>query len=211
MIGVGVTATLGWVAATLGTWSAFAQYTRVRRRGTQGVSLSTWTLFATLGVFWVVYGLAVRSWPLATSSALALPLQSMIWWRVRSGARSWVAPRVVGVALVCCVAPGLVWGWAGAVVGAGGAGTITRLPQLARLLRTSDVIGVSTGSWALATVVSALWVAYYAGSRLWAVLVVTAMAGSVSLVIAVTANWRQRQSRVATTGGPRGAGAEAAT
>ena len=159
----------------------------------------------------MLYGVVVRSWPLATSSALALPLQSMIWWRVRPRARSRVAARAVGFALVCCVVPGLLWGWAGAVVGAGGAGSVTRLPQLARLLRTSDVIGVSTGSWALATVVSALWVAYYAGSRLWAVMVVTAVGGSVSLVIAVTARWRQRQSRVATTGEPRGVGAEAAT
>jgi len=195
----GVTIAIGWVAAALGTWSAFAQYARLRRRGTEGVSLATWTLFAVLAAFWTLYGVAVRSWPLAASSALALPLQSMIWWRLRPGSRWRVVTTAVGLALVCCIVPGVAWGWAGAVVGAGGAGTITRLPQLAQLLRSRSAAGVSTGSWALGAVVSATWVAYYAGSRLWAVLTVTAVAGGVSAIIAVASSWRQRQSRSVTT------------
>lgn len=199
----GVTATLGWVATTLGTGSALAQYVRLRRHGIPGVSLSTWTLFTVLAVFWVLYGFVVRSWPLAVSSALALPLQSMVWWRLGPWSRRRTVARAVGFALVCCVTPGLVWGWAGAVVGAGVAGTVTRLPQLRRLLLSSDAIGVSTGSWVLAAAVSALWVAYYAASRLWAVLVVTAVAGGVSLIVAATSNWRQRASRAARSGDPR--------
>jgi uncharacterized protein with PQ loop repeat len=193
-----VTITLGWVAAALGTWSAFAQYARLRRRGAQGVSLSTWTLFVALALFWVAYGVAVRSWPLATSSALALPVQAMIWWRLGPGVRRGAVARALAVALASCLAPAFLWGWAGAVVGAGVAGTVTRLPQLARLVRSSDVTGVSRGSWALAALVSAMWVAYYARSRLWAVLSVTAVAGSVSLGVAMVAAWRQRPSRAIT-------------
>ena len=211
MGGAAVTSALGWVAAAVGTWSALAQYVRLRRRGTQGVSLTTWTLLGILAVFWVLYGVAVRSWPLALSSALTLPFQSMIWWRLRPTTRTGTVVGSIGAAVVCCLAPGLLWGWSGAVVGAGGAGIISRLPQLSRLVRTRTTVGVSTGSWALGAAVSAMWVAYYARSRLWAVLVVTAVAGTLSLVIAVVSQWRQRRSPATSASHARAVGAESAT
>ncbi len=206
-----LTSALGWVAAAVGTSSAFLQYRRLRRRGTQGVSLTTWTLLGTLAVFWVLYGVAVRSWPLALSSALTLPWQVMIWWRLRPTTRTGAVVGSTGAAVMCCLAPGLLWGWSGAVVGAGGAGIISRLPQLSRLVRTRTTVGVSTGSWALGAAVSAMWVLYYARSRLWAVLVVTAVAGTLSLVIALASQWRQRRAPETVASDTRALGAESAT
>jgi hypothetical protein len=48
--------------------------------------------------------------------------------------------------------------------------------------------------------VSALWVAYYAGAHLWAVLTVTAIAGSLSFVIAGLSTWRRRHASYALGG-----------
>ena len=211
MAGATLTSALGWIAAAAGTWSALMQNVRLRCRGTQGVSLTTWTLLGALAVFWVLYGVAVRSWPLALSSALTLPFQTMIWWRLRPRARIGAVVGSAGAVLACCLVPGLLWGWSGAVVGAGGAGIASRLPQLGRLVRVRSTAGVSTGSWALAGAVSVMWVVYYARSRLWAVLVVTAVAGTLSLAIAVVSQWRQRRTPVTVASGSRGVGVEPAT
>jgi hypothetical protein len=75
------------------------------------------------------------------------------------------------------------------------AGILTRAPQMVALLRTHHATGVSASSWTWAVGVSALWVIYYAGAHLWAVLVVTAVAGSASLAVAVLTGWRARLMR----------------
>jgi uncharacterized protein with PQ loop repeat len=184
---------VGWLAVTLGTTAAYVQFSRLRRRGVEGVSLATWTLFVYLAFFWIVYGAVVHSWPLVMGSALALPLQALILMRLRPWERRSVVVRSFGFLVVCCAAPALYWGWAGAVLGAGGAGTVTRAPQLLALIRVKGASGVSTWSWLVAAAVSTLWVIYYVGARLWAVLVVTAVAGGVSLTIAALSGWRHRQ------------------
>jgi uncharacterized protein with PQ loop repeat len=187
---------VGWLAVALGTFAAYAQFTRLRRRGVEGVSLATWALFVYLAFFWILYGSAVHSWPLVMGSALALPLQVLILVRLRPWDRRSVVGRSFVFLVVCCAAPALYWGWAGAVLGAGGAGTITRVPQLIALIRVKGASGVSTGSWLVAAAVSVLWVIYYVDAHLWAVLVVTAMAGGVSLTIAALSGWRHRQMRI---------------
>jgi uncharacterized protein with PQ loop repeat len=181
---------LGWAAVLLGTLAAYAQFSRLRRRGPEGVSLATWTLFVLLAIFWTSYGFAVQSWPLVAGSVAALPLQTAILGQLRPWNRWRVVARSVVFVLVCCVAPALTWGWSGAVVGAGAAGTMTRAPQLLGLLRPTRAAGVSPGSWVLGVLVSSMWVVYYWGAHLWAVLGVTALAGGVSLVIAVLSRRR---------------------
>jgi hypothetical protein len=73
-----------------------------------------------------------------------------------------------------------------------------RVPQLVRLLRGGAAAGVSVSSWSVAVTVSALWVVYYTGAHLWAVLAVTAFNGGVSLVIAVLSNVRHRSTSLVT-------------
>lgn len=190
-----VSMAMGWLAVGLGTGGAYAQYTRLRRRGVEGVSLATWTFFVLLAVFWVAYGVVVHSWEVVLGSAFALPWQVLILWRLAPWSKWPVVVRSLGVVVACCSLPALGAGWSGAVVGAGVAGIVTRTPQLVLLVRGAVVAGVSVGSWTLAVVVSALWVAYYAGAHLWAVLVVTAIAGSLSFLIAALSTWRQRRRR----------------
>ncbi|HEV7957942.1 MAG TPA: hypothetical protein VGP11_00625, partial [Acidimicrobiales bacterium] len=52
---------IGWIALLLGVGSTVAQFERVRRLGTDGVSIATWTLFVLMSVFWICYGVAVHS------------------------------------------------------------------------------------------------------------------------------------------------------
>jgi uncharacterized protein with PQ loop repeat len=188
------TSLVGWLAVVVGTAAAYLQFTRLRRRGDDGVSLATWTLFVVLALFWITYGVAARSWQLVVASTLALPLQFSILVRLRPWTRWSVVVRSVGLCVVCCLAPAALWGCAGAVLGAGLAGVATRTPQLIAVLRSDVATGVSSGSWVLGVVVSSLWVIYYVGARLWAVLVVTALAGAASALIAVVARGRQREA-----------------
>ncbi len=183
---------LGWIAATAGVVSALVQYRRVRTRGVEGVSLGTWLIFAYMGVFWVIYGVDVRSWVLAVGSALLLPLQLGIVTHLapqRHVRLLWRAALFVGA---FGVAPALAWGWSAGVYGMGAAMVLMRAPQLWDLVRTPGSTGVSAGSWLVSAVGSALWVAYYVGAHLWAALVGSALSGAVSGVIAVLADWRHR-------------------
>jgi hypothetical protein len=128
-------------------------------------------------------------------SLVALPLQLKILVQLEPWRHRAVVLRALTFFALSCIAPALFWGWSGAVIGVGITGSITSGPQFIRLLRHQGALGVSVGSWLLAFVVSGLWVAYYSGAHLWAVLVVTALAGLMSLTIALLASWRQRQAR----------------
>jgi uncharacterized protein with PQ loop repeat len=191
-----VTIIIGWVAVALGGVVGLAQFRRMNKRGVEGVSLATWTLFLYLAIFWALYGISIHSWQLIIGSAITLPLQGMVWGRLKP----WTRPRLALQSLILfaafCCAPAVIWGWSGAAVGAGTAGWITRSPQLVQLVRHPEASGVSASSWMTAGFVSGLWVIYYSGEHLWPVMSVTAVAGLVSLSIAALASWRHRQAQV---------------
>jgi uncharacterized protein with PQ loop repeat len=188
-----ITVFLGWLAVVLGAIVAYTQFRRISGRGIEGVSLATWTLFVYMGVFWTLYGVSIHSWQLVLGGAVSLPLQLMIWLRLKP----WNRPRVSVHSLIFfaafCSVPAIFWGWSGAAVGAGTAGWITRMPQLVQLVRHEEATGVSASSWLTAGMVSGLWVIYYSGAHLWPVMSVTAVAGLVSLSIGTLASWRHRQ------------------
>jgi uncharacterized protein with PQ loop repeat len=188
-----VSVAIGWLAVVLGCVVAYAQYRRISTRGVEGVSFTTWTLFIYLGIFWVVYGFDVHSWELIIGCGVTLPLQFLIWYRLKPWER--IRANVYSFTLISsfCVLPALAWGWSGAVVGVGMAGWVTRGPQLMKLVRSRAAAGVSTSSWLTAGFVSGLWVIYYFGAKLWPVMFVTAVGGFASLVIGALASWRHRQ------------------
>jgi uncharacterized protein with PQ loop repeat len=194
-----VSIAVGWLAVVLGTATAYTQYRRMTTRGIEGVSFATWTLFIYVGMFWVVYGTSVHSWQLVIGCSITLPFQFLIWYQLRPREKLPATLYAFLFIAACCALPALAWGWAGAVVGVGIGGWITRAPQLIKLVRSRDAAGVSTSSWLTAGVVSGLWVIYYIGARLWPVMFVTAVGGSVSLVIAALASWRHRQTHARTS------------
>jgi uncharacterized protein with PQ loop repeat len=128
-------------------------------------------------------------------SALILPIQLSILYRLAPW-RRWAVPlRALGYFVLCCVAPTVLWGWAGGVFGTGVAMTINRAPQLIELVRHEDASGVSATSWFVGAIGCTLWILYYTGVHLWAALTATAFAGLANLSIALLATWRHSQAR----------------
>jgi uncharacterized protein with PQ loop repeat len=152
-------------------------------------------LFVLLACFWIVYGITVGSWEIVAGSLFALPLQLLILYRLRPRVRCHVGVRSLVLVSLCCAGPALWWGWSGTVIGVGGASSFTRLPQLIRLVREREAAGVSVGSWSMAVLVSALGLST-TPARLRAVLIVTALAGTVSLVVAGCRGGDTRSSRL---------------
>lgn len=185
------------MAVIVGFFGFGAQYRRANRRGVEGVSLATWTLFVLMGFFWIVYGIVARSWEISLGSVIVLPLQLSVVFRLKPWQELTVVARCVGFFVACCVLPTLAWGWSGGVYGTGVAMAINRWPQLIELVRHEDASGVSVWSWVLGVVGTGLWIAYYVGTRLWAALAATACALLANLVIALLANWRHGQARAA--------------
>jgi uncharacterized protein with PQ loop repeat len=185
---------VGWVAVVLSSLTAYQQYRRMTRRGVDGVSFVTWTLLLYISVFWVAYGIDARSWQMILGCAAPIPFQVMIWLRLAPRERLGVCIGSLVFLSAFCFLPAIGWGWAGAVIGVGIAGWLSRGRQLLTLVRSRTAVGVSTSSWVTAGVVSILWVIYYVGAQLWAVLIVTAVSAMVSLSIATLSAHRHRRT-----------------
>jgi uncharacterized protein with PQ loop repeat len=192
-----ILSSVGWVAVGLGFVGGFVQFRRVRERGSDGVSLATWTLFFLLGGYWMVYGLVrAHSAVVVLGSLLVWPLQIYIvsqlapWRHVRT------VLTAVGFLGIFCVLPGLVGGWNASLVGCGVAMTLIRTPQILQLVRSAEVSGVSAASWLLGATNSVLWIGYYFLTRQPSAEIATAMALVASLVVVGLTLWRQRSEWV---------------
>lgn len=184
----------GWVAVGTTFGGTSVQFARARRRGVEGVSLATWTLFVLMGLFWIAYGVTRGSATIVLGSLLVLPLQVALVVRLRPW-RAWpVVARAVGFAVGFCVLPTLVWGWPGGVYGTGIAMVLNRTPQIVALVRHGDAAGVSVAMWSLGVAGAVLWVIYYQSAHLWAAMIATSLAGVASLSIALLARWRHHQA-----------------
>jgi uncharacterized protein with PQ loop repeat len=190
-----MTVLMGWSAVLMGFFGAYAQFQRVSTLGVVGVSLATWVLFVYLGCFWITYGFVAHSGEVVLGSAIILPLQLAILIRLRPWEHGRVAWRAFVFFAVCCLAPAVVWGWAGALYGTGVAMAINRAPQLIELVRHEDASGVSVGSWLFGFTGCSLWIGYYSGAHLWTPMAPTALAGLANLAIAMLAGWRHQQAR----------------
>jgi uncharacterized protein with PQ loop repeat len=184
---------LGWVAVALTVWGSAAQFQRIRTHGIEGVSLATWTLFALMGCFWIIYGVEQRSPVIILGSLLVLPLQVAVVLRLSPWRDRPTLARVGSLSFVACVLPTMLWGWSGGVYGAGVVMVITRGPQLIELVRTRNATGVSVSMWMLGVTALLCWVVYYQNQRLWAPFASTTCGGLASLAIALLALWRHRQ------------------
>jgi hypothetical protein len=148
-----------------------------------------------LDIFWILYGVDANSWQLIVACTITLPLQILIWFQLKPFKRIRVSVHSLVLFAAFSILPALEWGWAGAAVGVGMVGWVSRAPQLVNLVRSEVATGVSAKAWTTAGMVSGLWVVYYLGARLWPVLCVTAVGGLVSLIVAALAGWRHRQAR----------------
>jgi len=154
-------ALVGWGGVTVGTFTTVAQAVRVRRLGAEGVNATTWSLFTLMSLFWLAYGLAVRSPEIVTASIIGVPFLLGLLWMLDPATR-W---RGLGRAAVAVVAttwvPTALLGWNAGLLGIGVLVVATRALQLAQVVRAHHARGVSTASWLLGAASIALWLAYY--------------------------------------------------
>lgn len=70
---------IGFAAATLTTSALVPQaWMTWRTRKAEGVSLGMYSIFATGVALWLVYGLAIGSWPVTLANAITLILSLFI-------------------------------------------------------------------------------------------------------------------------------------
>ena len=84
---------IGYSAALLTTMSFVPQAWLIYRTGdTRGISLGMYSLFTVGVALWLVYGLALRAWPIVAANAITLLLAGWIlamkWWEVVGRQRS---------------------------------------------------------------------------------------------------------------------------
>lgn len=173
----------------------------VRRRDASGVSALTWSLVLVSCLTWFVYGFVfddpvfIFNNVLTTGGALAVLLAM-----ARCGAASWSRPLIVAAATIV-----LLWllvtvgGHTAFAVFATAIGLVMFLPQVYRVFRSSDVSGVSPGTWGLIALSSFSWILYGLATMQPAVLGSHAVIFPSSLAVILRLNLNKRLASTAST------------
>jgi uncharacterized protein with PQ loop repeat len=155
------------LATVLGSWMAFPQARRIARtRRVDGVSATWIGVSLAINGWWLAYGLIAGVWALVPVSSVSLALYSaMAWFFVRSVGRPALRGLALGVfGLGMIPLPFLlIGGWELAGVAVGLSYGVQLLPAVIASLRTSSLSGVSSTTWIIALVESALWLVYGVG------------------------------------------------
>ncbi len=156
---------VGWVAAGVGSFTLLPQLVKLLRTGNSaGVSLISWQVLTSLGIGWSMHGvglgqanmIAVNTWMVVASLLVvrAVRVDRGLGWTV------FVLPLALGVALVgvdMLFGP-VVFGLTAVVPGVAGT-----LGQLAEIVRTPDLSGLSPVYLLLAAVTQGLWLTWGLG------------------------------------------------
>jgi uncharacterized protein with PQ loop repeat len=155
------------IATLLGSWMAFPQARRIARtRRVDGVSVTWIGVSLAINAWWLAYGLVAGVWALVPVSTISLLLYGvMAWFFVRSVGRAAIPGLALGMfGLGMVPLPFLlVGGWELAGVAVGLSYGVQLLPAVVASLRTSVLSGVSSTTWIIAAIESALWLAYGLG------------------------------------------------
>lgn len=155
------------VATVLGSWMAFPQARRIARtRRVDGVSATWIGVSLVINAWWLAYGLVAGVWALVPVSIISLLLYGvMARFFVLSVGRAAFAGLAFGMfGLGMVPLPFLlIGGWELAGIAVGLSYGVQLLPAVVASLRTSVLSGVSSTTWIIASVESALWLVYGLG------------------------------------------------
>jgi uncharacterized protein with PQ loop repeat len=186
----------GYSGVALGFVSTTIQFFRIRKDGTDGVSLGTWTLFTLTSAFWILYGsLGAHSLQVVLGSLLIWPYQFYIVARLSPLKNLGIMAKSFGFSFLLTFGPLAIFGWRGGVLGTGVGMTLMCLPQFVSLVKAKHAEGVSAVGWWVGTLMCLLWTVYYAGNHLWSALVSTVGFGIANMAVAVLATLRHMQSK----------------
>ena len=155
------TVAVGWVATLLGFFRLAPQaLTILRSRRVTGVSAESTVFTVVSGIWWVLYGIALRDVPTSVSSvgALLAPCLCYLYLLRRRGLETvhntlLLVGALLGVLLMLAGKHAL--GLAAAL-----STVVSMLPQFVRIARTGDVAGLSEWTWGLTSANTILWAVY---------------------------------------------------
>jgi len=186
---------VGWGGVTAGACTTLLQALLVRRKGTDGVNATTWSLFTLMSAFWLSYGLSVESPEVVVGTILGLPFLLRLLWMLDATERRRGLVKGATAMFVMAWLPAALFGWNVGLLGLGALIIATRMPQLLELVRVDHARGVSSSSWAIGSLSVTLWLAYYVSSSMTAAAVSMALALVTNLMIVTLAVMRHRGSR----------------
>jgi uncharacterized protein with PQ loop repeat len=166
----------------------------LRSRDLDGVSPGTWTISVTLFSVWASFALRTGYWPLlvANLSCLVAAVAILLAGTRTGWPRRWLGMSAAGIAAAAAlgfVAPAVL----AAVMT--GAGVALRIPQLAKLLRSASVEGVSMATWGLGAATAGLWLIVSIHRHATAVAVANVTALLATLILLGVLLWKRRTAK----------------
>ena len=191
----GLALVFGWTGAVMGTAMAVVQAIRIRRNGTEGVSVLTWSLFLAVNWFWAAFGLGTGSVPLFIGSiASNIAIAYIVFAAPGTVIRR---PLVIAHVLVVIAVfvPSALAGWNVGLITSELIAIGLRIPQVRDLYRTTTARGVSVSSWLISATNCALWAFYGAFDHRIVLLIANTALVAINLVIAALAWQRHHKLR----------------
>lgn len=179
------------IASTLSLGWWLPQFVRTFRKGTDGISATSWAIYAVNTGVWTVWAYADRRFVLGTVDLCESIGATLIVARLRAWRPLAVVSAVVVAAITVVAAglPGLVAAFGVVMAGAG------RLPQLVRSWRGGTLLGVSTAAWLVSAAANITWILWAAVSG--ATPLVFGASTAVLMSTAIVVFTRRNQSRAA--------------
>jgi uncharacterized protein with PQ loop repeat len=155
------------LVAFVGALTSVPQTVRVVvRRDVAGLSMTSYLAWALSWAGWAYYSGSVDAWPKMVSELLGLAMESILLVTIvvvtgRAGVRAFAKAAVVAVpAMVLVLAVGHVWGLVALAVALTTYDVVFIAPQIAAVVRSTSLSGISLVSYTLRFTVSVGWVAY---------------------------------------------------
>jgi len=163
----------------------------VRTRDVDGVSPTTWCISMALFSVWAAFAARTGYVPLLVANASCWVAATLVLVAGTRGGWPW---RYLALGAASMAAAGVLAVLAPAVLAVvmTVAGIALRVPQLAKLLRSEDVDGVSATTWALGALTAGSWLVVSTSRGAWAVVVANSTALVSTLVLLAVLAVRRR-------------------
>ena len=183
---------IGYLGAAFTAAMAAMQAWRIRQRGTEGVSPSTWTAVLCIMTFWLAYGIGTDLLPLVVGNVvcMAFVLFTLATIGIGPSLRAlWAPAAIAGIVMGL---PIFIWGWDAGLPGAAIYAIGLAVPQIVDLYRTDTAAGVSATAWITGSVSVVIWIIYGILIGRWTIVATDTVVLATNIVIIVLTRQRHR-------------------
>jgi len=184
---------LSWICVLLGFAMNYSQYYRAKTVGIDGISVGTWSIFAWMSVFWILYGFATHNAPSSIGTIITAPLQFALLLLLGVRENRTVLLKTGVYVLVFGAVPTMLGGWAVGVLGMGFVAATNRFPQIIRCIKEKDVEGVSAAAWVWSVTSNSLWAFYFATQHRPTAVIVNISSVVMNVIVVGLTTWRHWQ------------------